>query len=335
MTPELAVGGVLLVALVLYALGGGADFGGGVWDLLAHGPTAERQRRLIAHAIGPIWEANHVWLVLVVVLLFVAFPPAFAALGIALHLPLTAMLIGIVLRGSAFTFRAYGGGDDASQRRWGTVFAVSSVITPIMLGVCVGAVFAGGVRLDPRTGHPVGGYVEPWLAPFPLAVGVFALALCSFLAATYLTVEAKERDLQRAFRARALASGIATGVLAWGCVLLARDAAPFAHAGLMERDWSPAFQVGVGACAVAALVALAIERYAWARAFAVVQVALVVAGWGFAQYPYVLHPSLTLAEAAAPREVLRPMLWTLAAGALLLLPSLAALFAVFKGRERD
>ncbi len=333
MTLELGIAGVLLVALVFYALGGGADFGGGVWDLFATGPSASRQRQLVAHALGPIWEANHVWLVLVVVLLFVAFPGAFAALSISLHLPLTFMLVGIVLRGSAFTFRAYGGGSDATQRRWGAVFAVSSVITPVMLGVCVGTVFAGRVRLDPDTGGAVGGYVAPWLSPFPLTVGAFALALCAYLAATYLTVEARERDLQRAFRARALAAAVASGVLAWSCLTMARTAAPFAHEGLLQRGWSLPFQLVVAACALGAIAALWTERYPLARALAVLHVALVVAGWGFAQYPYVLHPTMTLAEAAAPPEVLRPVAWALAAGAVVLLPSLAALFAVFKGRE--
>src|SRR5207245_2586242 len=123
----------------------GADFGGGVWDLLAHGPQARAQREVIASAIGPVWEANHVWLVLVVVVLFMGFPVAFATLGTVLHVPLALMLTGIVLRGSAFAFRTYDVRRDATQRRWGRLFAIASLVTPVMLGVCVGAVAAGRV----------------------------------------------------------------------------------------------------------------------------------------------------------------------------------------------
>ena len=141
-----AVAAVILFSLTAYALLAGADFGGGVWDLLASGPRRRAQRALIADAIGPIWEANHVWLILVVVLLFTCFPPAFASLGIVLHIPITLMLIGIVLRGSAFTFRSYGSERSETQRRWGTIFAIASVVTPVLLGVCVGAVAAGVLR---------------------------------------------------------------------------------------------------------------------------------------------------------------------------------------------
>ena len=133
--PAQLVAGVVMVAMVAYIVTGGADFGGGVWDLFAGGPTAARQRDVIAHALGPIWEANHVWLVLVVVLLFVCFPLAFAAIATALHVPLALMLVGIVLRGSAFTFRTYDRDDAHSRRLWGRTFAIASVITPVMLGV--------------------------------------------------------------------------------------------------------------------------------------------------------------------------------------------------------
>jgi cytochrome d ubiquinol oxidase subunit II len=136
--------GIILIALNAYVLLGGADFGGGVWDLLARGPRKARQRELIAHAIGPVWEANHVWLILAVVLLFTCFPAAFARLAIALHVPLTLVLIGIVLRGSAFTFRSYGG-EQEQEKYWGRVFAVASLVTPVLLGVAVGAVASGAV----------------------------------------------------------------------------------------------------------------------------------------------------------------------------------------------
>ena len=137
---------VVVVALNAYVLFAGADFGGGVWDLFASGLRRREQRELISHAIGPIWEANHVWLIIAVVMLFTAFPDVFALLGILLHIPLSLMLFGIVLRGSAFVFRSYGARDDATQQRWGRVFAMASVITPILLGVVVVALVASLVR---------------------------------------------------------------------------------------------------------------------------------------------------------------------------------------------
>ena len=212
--PEV-VAAIMVLALNAYALTGGADFGGGVWDLLARGPRREAQRALIAEQIAPIWEANHVWLILVVVMLFTAFPAVFAALGTVLHIPLTLMLLGIVVRGSAFVFRSYGAHDDASQRRWGRVFAVASVVTPLLLGTIVGAIVSGAAGAAAARVPTVPGaaapsyaslYVTPWLAPFPLALGVLALAMFAFLAAVYLGVrEPALRDDVPA--ARALVGG--------------------------------------------------------------------------------------------------------------------------------
>jgi len=173
--PAELVAGVALGALTAYVLLGGADFGGGVWDLLASGPRKREQRALIAEAIGPIWEANHVWLIIVIVVLFTCFPVAFARLAIALHIPLSLMLIGIVLRGSAFVFRSHYGhdpepGDPGTSRRWGRVFAIASAGTPVLLGLCVGALAAGTLRPPGRAGfYEI--YVAPWLTPFGVGVG--------------------------------------------------------------------------------------------------------------------------------------------------------------------
>ena len=138
----------MIASLVLYALLGGADYGGGVWDLFAFGSRAREQRKLIADAISPVWEANHVWLILVIVILFTAFPPAFAAIATALHIPITLLLIGIVLRGTAFTFRTYDIQRDDVQRRWSIMFSIASIITPILLGTTLGAIASGTVRVE-------------------------------------------------------------------------------------------------------------------------------------------------------------------------------------------
>lgn len=343
MTPELAVAATMLAALVLYTLTGGADFGGGVWDLLASGPRAEDQRRLIARTLAPIWEANHVWLILLVVLLFVGFPTAYAAVSTALHVPLCVMLVGIVLRGSAFTFRAYDVKPGAGARRWRRVFEVASLITPVTLGVTLGAighvrvnpallVEGGCVRQDPRQALVITDFVSEWWAAFPLAVGGFTLALCAFLAAVYLANEADDDELAGVFRARALVSAVAVG----GMALLAFSvSAPHIQADLTASAWAGPLHVATGVAAVAAIGSLWLRRYAAARAAAAAQVALIVLGWGLAQYPDLAIPGLKIATCGAPREVLAPMLMTLGVGSLLLAPALLYLFRVFKAHSGD
>jgi len=308
--------GVILAALTAYVLLGGADFGGGVWDLLASGPRKARQRDLIAHAIGPVWEANHVWLILAIVLLFTCFPRAFATMAVGLHVPLTLMLIGIVLRGSAFVFQSYGGGG-------GRVFATASLVTPVLLGICVGAVASGTVWFGVRDGTFVTSFIRSWFTPFGFAVGIFTLACFAFLAAVYLTLEAKDTELQEDFRLRAIAAGAAVFAMA---VL-----------GLAVFPQAPPVDEGVvaltGAAVLAAFWSLWRRRYKRARIAAAAQVTLIVWGWGIAQYPSLLPPDLTIAGAAAPRVTLELALIAVVAGAIVLFPSLYYLMRVFKGNR--
>ena len=329
MTPADLVGGVMLVALVLYALLGGGDFGGGVLDLVASGPRRDAQRALVERALGPIWEANHVWLILVVVLLFSCFPAAFSAVSIGLFVPLVLLLAGIVLRGAAFTFRTYDRPDPTVRVRWGLVFSISSVLAPIMLGVGVGTLASGRVVAD-------GSAPFAWLAPFPLAVGGLALALFAFLAATYAAVEAADApDLALAgdFRARALAAGVAVFAFAALCGLLSAREAPRVFAGLTSRSWSLALHLATAAAALTAFGALLRRRYRLARLAGAAQAALIVAGWGAGQHPYLVVPGITLASAGASRATQVAVLWAVAAGAVLLFPSLYLLFRTFKGER--
>jgi cytochrome d ubiquinol oxidase subunit II len=325
------VAGVIFVALNAYAVLGGADFGGGVWDLLALGPRKERQRELIAEAIGPVWEANHVWLILAIVLLFTCFPPAFARLGTLLHIPLSLVLIGIVLRGSAFTFWRYGA--DQEQRYWGMVFAIASLVTPFLLGTTAGALASGALGEGAGEGfYPT--YVAPWLNPFPLSVGLFALVAFAFLAAVYLTLEARERELQEDFRRRALASGVGLFVAAVVALLLSLDGAPRVRDGLIFAAWALPLHLLTAAAAITALAALGVRRWRVARVAAVTQVSLILWGWALSQYPYILPPDLSIASAAAPAATLRLELGALALGTVVLLPSLYYLLRVFKSSVR-
>jgi cytochrome d ubiquinol oxidase subunit II len=335
--PAELVAGCALVALTVYVLLGGADFGGGVWDLLASGPRRRQQRALVAEAIGPIWEANHVWLIIVVVLLFTCFPAAFARLAVTLHIPLSLMLIGIVLRGSAFTFRSHygpghgeeGGRAAGTTERWGRVFAIASAGTPVLLGLCVGALAGGALPVPGRAGfYPT--FVAPWLTPFGLGVGVLTLALFAFLAAVYLTVEAQDDDLREDFRRRALYAAAAVFVAAFGTLGLALLGAPLMGRGLTAAPWAPALHAATAAAAVTAIWALWRRRYRLARVAAAGQVSLILWGWALAQYPYLIPPDLTIRAAAAPRITLVLVLWALTAGALVLFPSLIYLLRVFK-----
>jgi len=318
----------MIAALVLYALLGGADYGGGVWDLFAFGRRAREQRTLIAKAISPVWEANHVWLILVIVLLFTAFPPAFAAIATALHIPITLLLIGIVLRGTAFTFRTYDLQRDDVQRRWSLVFSIASIITPVLLGTILGAIASGTIRVE--NGAVTSGFLRSWLAPFPIAVGLFALTLFAFLAAAYLTVEAPKRELQEDFRARALVSGVAVGLLALTVFVLAKSGAPTVRAGISRSWWALGLHLLTGMFATAAFYALWTRRYKLARVCAAAQITLILLGWAFAQFPHVIEPDVTIASAAAPQITLELLLIALAAGAIVLFPSYYYLIRVFK-----
>ena len=322
---ETIIAGVMVASLVLYALLGGADYGGGVWDLFAFGPRARAQRTLIADAISPVWEANHVWLILVVVVLFTAFPPAFATIATALHIPITLLLIGIVLRGTAFTFRTYDVQRDDVQRRWSLLFSIASIITPILLGTTLGAIASGTIRSEGVTS-----FFRSWMAPFPFAVGFFALALFAFLAAVYLTVEARERELQEDFRTRALLAGVAVGLLALTVFILAKTGAPTVRAGISRSWWALGLHLFTAISAIGAFVTLWTRRYRVARVCAAAQVTLILLGWAFAQFPNLVEPDITITSAAAPQITLELLLGALAAGAILLFPSYYYLFRIFK-----
>jgi cytochrome d ubiquinol oxidase subunit II len=250
-----------------------------------------------------------------------------------------------VLRGSSFVFRSYGARDDATERRWGRVFAMASIITPVLLGVIVGAIVSGAVgaaaaRL-PRTPTTAGAigpsfgavFVRPWLALFPLAIGALALAMFAFLAAVYLAVAAREPTLREDFRRRALAAAGAVFVAALGALLLALVHAPGVGRSLVGETRALPLQ---GATAVAALIgiwALYARRWHAARIAAAAQVSFILWGWVLAQYPFVIPPTETLRDAAAPSVTLRLLLLGVAGGGVILLPSLVYLFRTFSASK--
>lgn len=330
MTLPDVLAGVILATLVLYVLLGGADFGGGVWDLAARGPRGPRQRETIAHAIGPIWEANHVWMIVAVVLLFTCFPSAFAVIMTALHIPVSLMLVGIVLRGSSFVFRKVDPAGEGGPSGWQTVFAVSSLVTPVMIGVVAGTVSTPVLGYE--DGVVTGGFVRPWMHPFPWAVGFFTLSLFAFLAAVYLTLDARDPALKSDFRRRALASAGAVAATGAVAALLARGAAPELWAHLTSTA-AGRIIVAVGVLSLAGAAGLLIrERDFGARTLAALTTVLVLLGWGWGLHPWLVTGAVGIADGAAPPVTLHIVAWILAGGAVVLVPAYVYLYATFHGR---
>jgi cytochrome d ubiquinol oxidase subunit II len=330
MTPE-QVFVLIGVAIAVWVLTAGADFGGGLWDLLSRGPRASAQRQAVASAIAPIWEVNHIWMIFVVVLLFSVFPHAFALVSVALHLPITLALIGIVLRGSAFVFRAYGLQPTATRERWGRVFAVASTITPVCLGLVIAGLSSGDIEVDAR-GLVSSGFFAGWLTPFAFGLGGFSLALFGLLAATYLAARTQANDeleLSDDFRRRALISEVVAGLFAAFVIWRASSDAPLLFDGLLHASWSLPVQ-GLTACAAGVVcVALLQRRHALARVLVMVQVSLVVLGWGLAMNGHLVLPAMHVGAAGAEPEVLTSLPWVLAGGSVLLVPALVWLYRLF------
>ena len=319
--------GVMWIGVTCYALFGGADFGAGFWDLLAGGDRrGDRQRRLIEHSIGPVWEANHVWLIFVLVVMWTCFPGLFGAVSSTLYIPLTLAAFGVIARGSAFAFRKTV--TQTWQRRaFGAAFAASSIITPFFLGAAAGGVASGRVPPGIGTGRPV----TSWWNPVSVLTGILAVVVCAYLAAVYLTGDARragDPDLITGFRLRALGAGLVAGIVAAaGLILLHQDARALYH-GLLHRGLP--MVVVSAAAGTASLVLLYRRRFLTARLTAAAAVTAVLWAWALAQYPQLLNPGLTISQAAATRAVLSATAISLGAGAVLLVPSLAWLYLLFQ-----
>jgi cytochrome d ubiquinol oxidase subunit II len=319
-----------LAGLTLYVVLGGADFGAGLWQLLSgRGERGERVREHAHEAMAPVWEANHVWLIFVLVVMWTCYPVAFGSIVSTLSIPLFIAAIGIVFRGTSYALRA-GTTRAREERTVDTVFGIASVLTPFALGTVVGAIAAGDVPV----GNAAGDLWTSWTGGLSLMVGVLAVAFGAYLAAVYLAADAVRRgadEMERAFRTRALVAGVVAGVLAFGGLFVLRSDARALYDSLVGGDALPALVVSaVAGAGTLALVWL--RRYEQARYSAALAVAAIVAGWAIAQQP-VLLPGLTVSDAAAPHDVIVAVLVSVAAGALVLVPSLALLFTLtLRGR---
>ena len=321
---------ILWLSLIAYAVFGGADFGAGIWDMLAFGPNAEHQRQLIDRALGPVWETNHVWLVFLVVGLFSAFPSAFGAICIVLFLPLTLALIGSVLRGAAFVFRTHGlRKDRPAMRIWTRIFSFASIITPFFLGVSAAAVASGHIQI--RAANLQSNLGSYWLTPFALTIGLMAIALCATLAAIYLTVEAtndKDSKLAEAFRWRGLIAGAVTAVLGAVGLLLSISEAPVIWRGMLNH--AIPLVIVTMLIGLAAAGTLFFKYYRIARMLIVAETAFLLGSWGVSQIPYLVPPDVTVDQAAGAPSTLFLLLIGIIIGMCIILPSIYYLFYVFK-----
>jgi cytochrome d ubiquinol oxidase subunit II len=316
---------VLFFGVIAYAIFGGADFGAGFWDLIAgNADRGSRPRALVDHSIGPVWEANHVWLIFCLVVLWTAFPSAFSSITLTLFVPLTLAALGIVLRGSSFAFRK-SVLRTRDRRRYGAVFATSSILVPYCMGAVAGAIASGRVPAGGKSGD----WWSSWINPTSILGGVLAITVCAYLAAVYLTHDARRLDdpeMTEYFRRRAMVAAVAGGIVAFvGIFVLKADATYLFH-GLTSRAL-PLAIVSV-LCGLGSLWLLLRGSLRWSRLLAIGAVATVVAGWGVAQWDYMLPQTLTVSQAAAPSATLWTVLVVFIAAAVLILPSLGLLYAL-------
>jgi len=322
MTLADAVAAALFVGVIAYALFAGADFGSGFYDLTAGGSRGGGQlRQLIDHSIGPVWEANHVWLIYVLVIWWTGFPVAFAAAMTTLVIPLLLALAGIVLRGASFAFRKYAA-TLPQARLFGAIFAGSSLITPFFLGAAAGAIASGRVPAD---GY--GDRIASWLNPTSVTGGILAVATCAFLAGVFLTADASRaglNELTDELRRRTTTIGIVTGLIVFAALYPILHDARTLSRGLLTVA-SPLLGIAAAAGALT-LVHLRRCKYSAARISAVAAVAAVVTGWGVGQYPWMLVDQMTIEEAAGAHATLAAMLLVVALAGVIVLPALAYLF---------
>jgi cytochrome d ubiquinol oxidase subunit II len=320
-----AVAVLLFAAVTAYAVFGGADFGAGFWDLVAGGTArGERPREVIDRSIGPVWEANHVWLIFVFVVLWTGFPEAYASITLTLFIPLTLAALGIVLRGSSFAFRK-AVFRTRDRRNFGAAFALSSVLVPYCMGAVAGAIASGRIPAGGEAGDPW----DSWVNPTSVLGGVLAVVVVAYLAATYLVWDARrlgDEAMVEYFRRRAVGASVVAGLVSFVGVFVLRADADYLFDELTTRGLP--LVLAATACGVASLVLLLRGAHHGARLLAVGAVVSVMAGWGVAQWDYILPESLTVSEAAAPSGTLGALLVAAGLAVVIVVPGFILLYVL-------
>lgn len=318
-----AVACILFLGVVIYSIFGGADFGAGIWDLLAGGTRRGRKpRQVIDRSIGPVWEANHVWLIFVFVVLWTAFPAAYSSITLTLFVPLALAALGIVLRGASFAFR-HAVYRTEEQRVFGAFFAFGSLLVPFAFGCVAGAIATGRVPAGGEAGDPWGS----WLNPTSLLGGVLAVVAVSYLASVFLVFDAgrvADHEMVEYFRRRAVISAVVAGVVALAGIAIINDDASYLFDGLTSRALPLVIVSAVGGLTSLALLLRAEHRFA--RVAAVGAVGGIVAAWGVAQWPYVIPETMTVEATAAPSGTLGAVVVVFVFACVFILPSIGFLY---------
>jgi cytochrome bd ubiquinol oxidase subunit II len=315
---------LILLGIVAYAVLAGADFGAGIW-ILVSGKRHEALRDHAHHAMGPVWEANHVWLIFVIVVAWTAYPQAFASIASTLCVPLFIAAIGIIMRGTAYALRGQIE-SGAVATRFERLLGLASIITPFALGAVVGGIASGRVPV----GNAKGDLITSWLNPTGITIGALSVATAWYLASVYLAADADrlgEPEIVHAFHVRALVTGVITGALAFVALIVVHSDARPIWDGLTS-GWGIVALAASALAGVGTLALVRAQRYEPARFAAALAVAAIVAGWAIAQSPNLL-PGLTVHEAAAGNATLIALLVSVAVGLVVLLPSLALLFRLY------
>jgi cytochrome d ubiquinol oxidase subunit II len=342
MDPEIILMLFVVGALAAYGVFGGADFGVGVWEFNTMLRSSESEKRLLYKAIGPVWEANHVWLIFVLIVLWTGFPHGFAAICRIACVPLALALVGIVFRGAAYAFRSTMSGLPQQRRAWETVFALASTAAPFFLGCTIGCLASEQPSINSH-GQFSGNWLTGWISVESLFFGCFAVGICSFLASVFLTREARvfdrqnagqpyraddSSDLERVWRRRALAMGWIVGSFSIAGLVIAATRMPTIWAGMLERAW-PAILVAIVCGSLTIL--LTYRRNDWlATITASLTVASVLFGWAWAQYPYVVIPNISIHDGDTPTNVMWLTIWCVVGGMVVITPPMIWLFILFK-----
>jgi len=319
-------------SLLFYILFGGADYGAGILEFFKGKQVRKEQREVIARAIGPVWEVNHVWLVLIVVILFMGFPGLYTLITTYLHIPVLLALIGIILRGTTFAFRSYDSIRDSTQNLYSALFTLSSALTPFWLGVTAGALVAG--KLDPGATRFFDAYVMPWANGFCFFMGLFTSSLFAFLASVYLIGETKQSHLKQIFRQRARGFSQLSFVLGTGVLLLSWWEAPHFFERFIN-SWISLTAFGLGTLSLYPVsICIREEKIALSRFFCGFQVFQILLGWFAAQYPvavFIKNGSYPFKDFAAPTPTLFQLVVALTFGSFTIIPAIIYLLIIFKG----
>ncbi|MDA0713109.1 MAG: cytochrome d ubiquinol oxidase subunit II [bacterium] len=328
-SPPFIVAFVILVSLIIYLLTGGADFGAGIIDFFCSKKNKTKEQEIINNAIEPIWETNHIWLILIVVLNFIAFPSVFSTMCIALHIPLTIMLIGIVIRGSSFIFSSAEAQNLKMHKIWRKLFSLGSFITPFMLGICIGAISSSESKIYLLNGSFYQNFISSWLKVFPLLVGCLTLCICILLASTYLVSSSECQDAKNYFRRWTIISFALLILVSALIALSAKVHAKHIYEQLLNGPLTYKIIPIVICIVLTTSLALKFKKDLLLKLANWLLVISIISGWAYAQFPYLIFNTHSIVNSAAPSTTLVPLLYILGAGVVFLVPSYAYLLFVF------